>query len=160
MITKFKTYEKIIFAIQILFGITISIFSTYSIYMLIETLTCKEISFLKLIKNYHSTFLISILLFVSAILAIKSNPKGWLLSIASWFALTLGISWNAIKKSQVKNFDSVEIFFNTTIIIIFFSFILLLFMKEFRNKYNPTKKDYLFLVSVIALLTIDNLFLR
>ena len=95
-------------------------------------------------KNITLVF-VSLIAISSAILLIKNLSKGWITSVITWFtfAIILIINSYRLNQSNPGELDLISIFILGIITVVFITIILALFNIEFRQKYNPTLKNWI-----------------
>lgn len=150
--------EKVLAFFQLLFSVAVFCILTTSLYHYIvelQRMLSDNVSYLKLVKNYHFGFVVSLLAFVSAILILKLNIYGWLLGIISWLIYTLTFSivlFNTISKNQIDNFFILSGVIALLIASITFSIYLFI---RLRKNHEPSLSHYIILVSILFLLLVD-----
>lgn len=99
--------------------------------------------------------IVSLIAISSAILLIKNLSKGWVMSVTTWFMFTIILIINSyrLNQSNPNDLDLISIFILGIITVIFIAIILALINIEFRQKYNPTIKNWIFIAISIVVLT-------
>ena len=99
--------------------------------------------------------IVSLIAISSAILLIKNLSKGWVMSVTNWFMFTIILIINSyrLNQSNPNDLDLISIFILGIITVIFIAIILALINIEFRQKYNPTIKNWIFIAISIVVLT-------
>jgi len=156
--------EKIIGSILIILGGFI-LYSTFMILSLNLAIVSKYLgqsmcSILtpKFIWNYHSFLIIFLLLIFSGVTLIRNKKLGWLLAIALLFYFTILISLILLNTDKTDwSFDRTAEFYISRVFmaLVSISMCLLLLLKPFRNKYNPTTSNWLFIILTIGFLFTD-----
>lgn len=168
MKTDWEIFEKIVSVIQILLGITIISVLIWSVNISISQIfehsdyTWKDISILKLIKNNHFFTLLGLMGIIGGIGWFKYKTNGWLLSFMFWFLLGLSTTLVALKfklqEPNVMRANEEYLIYYSTIFVSFFLAILLV-LKTFWNKYNPTKKSSIIFGIILLTFIIDKIIL-
>ena len=158
-----KKNQKNIALSQLTFGLLILGFWVYSlsdyIKFLIKMFGKDNISYLKIFYRYHLIFFISILTVSSAILSLKNNIYGWLLSIASWLLIVVTFAVALFRSNFMEEiFKNLEFGLITLFTIIALFITIYLFLK-FRGNYNLKPKHYLLFGVVTIILLVDKIFL-
>lgn len=162
MTKNWKITEKIIGTVLIIWGCFLLILTFWSLKQTFDILfeeleySGSDLSITKIVKNYHYRIIIPVLTFITGITIILQKRAGWL----------LGILISAINSTSIillpwthENLTFELLIIVGTHSIIFFIFFILLINKQFRNKYNPSKKAYLILSILFILLILDKLFI-
>ena len=150
--------EKVLVIFQLLFSVAVFCILTTTLYHYIvelQKMLNDNVSHLKLVKNYHFGFVVSLLAFVSAILILKQNIYGWLLGIISWliYTLTFPIAlFNTISKNQFENFYI--LFGVIALLIASITFSIYLFIR-IRKNHEPTLSHYKISGLILLLLLVD-----
>lgn len=150
--------EKVLAIFQLLFSVAVFCILTTSLYHSIvelQKMLGDNASFFKQVKNYHFSFVVSSLAFVSAILILKQNIYGWLLGIISWLIYTLTFSialFNTISKNQFENFYI--LFGVIALLIASITFSIYLFIR-LRKNHEPTLSHYKISGLILLLLLVD-----
>lgn len=168
MKTDWEIFEKIFSVIQIVLGITIISVLIWSVNISISQIlehsdyTWKDVSILKLIKNHHFFTLLGLIGIIGGIGWFKFKTFGWQLSFMFWFLLGFSTALVALKfKQQEPNSiraNEEYLIYYSTIFISFFLAILLA-LKTFWKKYNPTKKSLIIFGIILLTFVIDKIVL-
>ncbi len=77
------------------------------------------------------------------------------MSVTNWFMFTIILIINSyrLNQSNPNDLDLISIFILGIITVIFIAIILALINIEFRQKYNPTIKNWIFIAISIVVLT-------
>jgi len=99
--------------------------------------------------------ILSLIAISSAILLIKNLSKGWVMSVTTWIMLTITLIINSYRLNQSNpgELDLISIFILGIIVIVFIAIVLALNNIEFKQKYSPTIKNWIFIVISIVALT-------
>jgi hypothetical protein len=168
MKTDWGIFEKTFSLIQILLGITIISVIIWSVNINISQIfertdyTWKDISILKLIKNHHFFTFLGLMGIIGGIGWFKYKTSGWLLSFMFWFLLGFSTTLVAMKFKQqepsVIRANEEYLIYYSTILVSFFVAILLV-LKTFWNKYNPTKKSLIIFGIILLTFIVDKIIL-
>ena len=168
MQTDWEIFEKIISVIQILLGITIVSVLIWSVNLSVNQFldhsdyTWKDISILKLIKNHHFFTLLGLIGITGGIGWFKYKTFGWLLSFIFWFLLGFSTILITLKFKQeepnvIRANEEYWIYYSTIFVSFFLA--ILLVLKTFWNKYNPTKKSLIIFGMILLAFVIDKIVL-
>ena len=166
--TRSVTYsEKVIGGIQIAWGALALFVAVYGLKNLYDLgvahfqLSLEKISIWKLLKTYHSEFLLAILSLISGLLLILNKKSGWQLAVITSFVTAMLGVINLINfyytQGKLKFNKTNVILSQVTIIVIFFLISCILLLKPFRTKYNPTKGTWWAIIIIIGLLLGDKI---
>ena len=150
--------EKVLAIFQLLFSVVVFCILTTTLchYIVeLEKMLGDNVSYWKLVKNYHFSFVVSSLAFAAAILILKRNIYGWLLGIISWLIYTLTFSiilFNTISKNQIDNFYLLSGVIVLLIASITFSIFLFI---RLRKNHEPSLSHYIISGSILFLLLVD-----
>lgn len=105
-------------------------------------------------KNITLVF-VSLIAISSAILLIKNLSKGWVMSVITWIMLTITLIINSyrLNQSNPNELDLISIFIIGIIIVVFIAIVFALNNIEFKRKYSPTIKNWIFIAISIVVLT-------
>ena len=155
-----RIFELILSGIQILFGFLILFFvlltcNQYHSFLWKNPLVDHQSIIQMAIRKNITLVFVSLIAISSAILLIKNLSKGWLMSVTTWFmfAIILIINSYRLNQSNPSELDLISIFFLGIITFVFIAIILALINIEFRQKYNPTIKNWIVIAISIVVLT-------
>ncbi|TDE54268.1 hypothetical protein [Flavobacterium sp. GT3P67] len=99
--------------------------------------------------------IVSLIAISSAILLIKNLSKGWVMSVTTWcmFTIILIINSYRLNQSNPNELDLISKFILGIIAVAITTIVVLLNNIEFKQKYNPTKKNWIAIAISIAVLT-------
>ncbi|CAN5177424.1 hypothetical protein BH11BAC6_BH11BAC6_00460 [soil metagenome] len=105
----------------------------------------------------HLSVILSILCVFGGFMLLFSDKSGWMLSVVS--SIMYCISFFISSRSNTADTDPYAIFYKSYGItaILFLIISVVLFLKPFRQKYLPSGKTYLWLISLLMLLVIDKI---
>jgi hypothetical protein len=105
-------------------------------------------------KNITLVF-VPLIAISSAILLIKNLSKGWVMSVITWIMLTITLIINSyrLNQSNPNELDLISIFIIGIIIVVFIAIVFALNNIEFKRKYSPTIKNWIFIAISIVVLT-------
>ena len=161
MTRNWKITEKTISILILLWGVFSLILNIWSINLLTQYFTWKEISIFKLFWNYHFQILISLLTIFAGIMLFLNKKEGWLLSLvilAIKFISSITIPFIIDVEAETKTIIFYLLF--GLIPLIFLTMLGILLTKQIRNKYNPTKKTWLIMGSLFAILQLYKLLIK
>lgn len=166
MKTDWEIFEKIISSIQVLLGITIVSVLFWSLYIRIGLIlehsdyTWENVSVLKLIKNHHFFTLLGLMGIFGGINWFKFKTHGWLLSFLFWFLLGFSTSiilWKLKQQEPNVIRADEEYLIYYSILLISFFLAILLGLRTFWIKYNPTKKTIIIFGLILLTFVIDKI---
>jgi hypothetical protein len=165
MTKRFTILEKIIASIFILSGVLMFYTSwDYFVYLLNWTkeympLKKYEISYYKVFKNYHLSFLLPLASIFAGILLLLSKKAGWVISvIVLLINCDTGI-YLLYKMGCLKAPDTTSLVIVITMLVIIVLLLIVLMLKPFRLKYKPTKQIFLIVAITTGIIILDRLFL-
>ena len=120
--------------------------------------TIQPMVFMELVRLYHSLFLFSLLLITGGSLLLLGKRIGWTLSLAS--LITNGLFF-LIPTTPGKSVlaDSTLIWFFISLALVSFILFYILASPGFRNKYNGTRRTWLTVATIVALVLADKFML-
>ena len=156
--------EKIIVYIQLTLGVTLLAISIYTFREYLSSITKlygkDNISYLKVFLNFSSFFIVSTLAICSAILSLKNNFYGWLLSVSSWLSIAISsffaLHRTLLSENELDRKMLISVFSSILIVSSIFTIILAVRLK---NKYDLKIQHYLLFGIVAFVLSIDKIFL-
>ena len=167
MIRNCKYLEKGIGALQIIYGALLLFVLFYGFIILYDTpvsslrYSWKDLSILKLIKKYHSEFILGALTMISGGLLLLNRKAGWMGTIiTSFITAVLGIKsiFYLFYKTASPEFNRIGLLFYSSLIsFLFFLIFCVLLSKPFKIKYQPTKKNWWVIIIVAGLLLVDKI---
>ena len=163
-----QTTEKVIGIIQILLGLFIISVTTYILYNVLDNfmkpnhLQWQDLSFYKIFKNYHLSFIIPLLFLISGVLLLKNKIAGWIIGVATWITIGIGeiLSIGKVVGNKYNSWTDWNTFYLLLFTIFACSIAILMLTIEFRKKYNPNWKNWLVMFSIILFLTLDRLLIK
>lgn len=157
-ITGISKTERVLAIFQLLFAGAVLCLVTTTLYQYIgelKKMLGDNVSYLKIARNFHFSILVSSLAFASAILVLKRNSYGWLLSIVSWllYAITfLTGLFDAILKKKTDNFYLVSGIILVSLASI--TFAIYLFVRLTKS-HQVNLKHFIIPGSILLLLLLD-----
>lgn len=115
-------------------------------------------TFLQLFKTHHLGLIVSILGLFGGCLMIFNDRAGWIMSLISFamFAVLFYMSSRSNGADKNLAFSSFYKSYGITAIICFVLFLFLLW-KPFREKYQPSSKNWLWFGLIVLVLIVDKL---
>ena len=155
-----RMFELILSGIQICFGLLILFFvhftcNQYYTFLWKNPLVDHQSIVQIALRKNVTLVIVSVIAISSAIFLIKNLSKGWVMSVTTWFMLTIILIINSyrLNQSNPNDLDLISIFILGIITVIFIAIILALINIEFRQKYNPTIKNWIVIAISIVVLT-------
>lgn len=115
-----------------------------------------KISYPQLFERNHLNLLLSLAAVFAGVMLWFNDKKGWLLSIicASLYFVTF------IRSSEANSKDSSQPYFEfyksySLMALLFLAILILLLQKSFWKKYQPTKRNWLWVIIITVVLLID-----
>ncbi|MFV8378550.1 hypothetical protein ACNQGA_07230 [Flavobacterium sp. LB3R33] len=107
------------------------------------------------VRKNITLVIISLIAISSAILLIKNLLKGWVMSVIAWIMLpiTLIINSYRLNQSNPSELDLISIFTIGIITVVFIAIVFALNNIEFKRKYSPTIKNWIFIAISVVVLT-------
>jgi drug/metabolite transporter (DMT)-like permease len=152
--------EKIIAGVLITWGCILFFEGAYALYnlfqILLQNLKWEQISLFKSFKIFHLQILLPLTTISGGIFLLIGRKIGWILSLIASL-VSAGIYLipydKVFEKEDYKN--SEFILFVSCIAIFFLAISIVLALKPFRNKYKPTKTNWLIISVVVFLIFAD-----
>lgn len=159
LIEKVISCLQIILGLLILFGVLTTIKSYYDVFWinpLFEHKTILELSF----KKNYILFIVSLISITSGFLLYNNSSKGWITSIITWtmYVILLLFSYYRLSVNESYHLDLVSQIAICFAVIIFTTILVFLNNSEFKQKYKPTKNNWLIITSVIVMITLAKFF--
>jgi hypothetical protein len=155
-----RIFELILSGIQIFLGLLILFFvyltcNQYYTFLWKNPLVDHQSIVQMALRKNITLVIVSVIAILSAILLIKNLSKGWVMSVITWFmfAIILIINSYRLNQSNPSEFDLISIFILGIITVFFIAIVVALNNIEFRQKYNPTIKNWTFITISIFVLT-------
>ena len=115
-----------------------------------------KITYLQLFERNHLNLLLSLAAVFGGVMLWFNDKKGWLLSIicASLYFVTF------IMSSHANSKDSLQPYFEfhksySLMALLFLAILILLIQKPFWKKYQPTTRNWLWVIAITVVLLID-----
>ncbi|RTY90552.1 hypothetical protein EKL32_20910 [Flavobacterium sp. GSN2] len=107
------------------------------------------------VRKNITLVILSLIAISSAILLIKNLSQGWVMSVITWIMLiiTLIINSYRLNQSNPNELDLISIFIIGIITFVFIAIVFALNNIEFKRKYSPTIKNWIFIAISIVVLT-------
>jgi hypothetical protein len=107
------------------------------------------------VRKNIALVIISLIAISSAILLIKNLLTGWVMSVITWimFTITLIINSYRLNQRNPSELDLISIFILGIITVVFIVIVFALNNIEFKQKYSPTIKNWIFIAISIVVLT-------
>lgn len=163
MKNNWRMFEIILSGIQIFLGILILFFvyltcNQYYTFLWKNPLMDHQSIIQMAIRKNITLVFVSLIAISSAILLIKNLSKGWVMSIISWIMLTITLIINSyrLNQSNPNELDLISIFIIGIITVFFIAIVFALSNIEFKRKYSPTIKNWIFIAISIVVLTALN----
>lgn len=148
--------EKIISAALIIWGGLSFYYSSRGVFYLLNAVTWKDLSISNTFKNFHIMFFLPLVTIIAGLLLFFNKKIGWTMSL---IALFLNAFVFLIPKDKyTNNFNSNGkglILFTLITTIGFLTTFIILLLKPFQAKYNPTKKTWLTIVLITFVVMLD-----
>lgn len=165
MTRNWKIIEKVIGIFQIVWGtlVLVIIISSFKQFFDISFERFDNyweyISIPKVVKNYHYLILLPLMTIFAGLTLILKKKIGWLMGIVT--SATYGISIVLLPWTIDKEIGNITLIYVFTglISLVFITIFGLLMTKQIREKYNPTKKNWVIMSILFALLILDRLFI-
>jgi hypothetical protein len=155
-----RMFELILSGIQICFGLLILFFvyltcNQYYTFLWKNPLVDHQSIVLMALRKNLTLVIVSLITISSAILLIKNLLKGWVMSVITWIMLTITLIINSYRLNQSNpgELDLISIFILGIITVVFIAIVFALNNIEFKQKYSPTIKNWIFIVISIVALT-------
>jgi hypothetical protein len=155
-----RMFEIILSGIQICLGILILFFvsltcNQYYTFLWKNPLMDHQSIVQMAVRKNITLVILSLIAISSAILLIKNLSKGWVMSVITWIMLTITLIINSyrLNQSDPGELDFISIFILGIITVIFIAIVFALNNIEFKQKYSPTIKNWIFIVISIVALT-------
>jgi hypothetical protein len=155
-----RMFEIILSGIQICLGILILFFvsltcNQYYTFLWKNPLMDHQSIVQMAVRKNITVVILSLIAISSAILLIKNLSKGWVMSVITWIMLTITLIINSYRLNQSKpnELDLISIFIIGIITVVFIAIVFALNNIEFKRKYSPTIKNWIFIAISIVVLT-------
>lgn len=167
MTRNWMIFEKVSGLFLILFGITFA-FAVFwaekiDLKYVIENseYSWRDVSFPQIFIRQHLNLFLMLLSLFSGFKLLKNSRIGWIGSVICLFANAFLFLYITVKIHIVKSIFSegeVSSWIIVLLIVVFLVLGILLITKEFRKKYNSSKKTWILIFSFIICLLIDGYF--
>ncbi|TDE42918.1 hypothetical protein E0I26_12145 [Flavobacterium rhamnosiphilum] len=155
-----RIFEFILSGIQICCGLVILFFvyitcTEYYIFLWKNPLVDHQSIVQMALRTNSTLVIVSLIAISSALLLIKNVSKGWVMSIITWimFVVILIINSYRLNLLNPSALDLVSKFILGVMAIGFTTIVVLLNNIEFRQKYKPTKNNWIVIAISITALT-------
>jgi hypothetical protein len=116
-----------------------------------------KIPFYGLFRNYHLLFILFLLTFIAGLLLFLNKKSGWTLALITLFlnSFLFLIPSNKYNTSPLNSGDRSLIIFSISMTLIAFIMFVVLLLKSFKIKYNPTNKTWWTISIIIFVMMLD-----
>ena len=131
-------------------------FNNYYLYLwnnpLVDHYTLIEVA----LRKNLTLLIISIFSILSGFLLIKNKVKGWVMSIITWIMLTIIVIMNSyrIVKLYPDELNPLERVVICIMALVFIAIVITLNNEQFKQKYKPTKTNWVMIVISVILVTV------
>jgi hypothetical protein len=169
MIVNWKIIEKVIGAIQLIWGVCFLFITVWSIKLIFDSVfgyydySLADISISKIIKNYHYQILLPTMTIFAGLALILKKKIGWLIGIvtSAIYSISIILLPLTIENENIEDDSLLYVYILTGLISFIFTIILcLLLTKRIRTKYNPTSKNWVIISFLFVVLVLDKLFIK
>ena len=155
-----RMFEIILSGIQICLGLLILFFvyltcNQYYTFLWKNPLMDHQSIVQMALRKNLTLVIVSLITISSAILLIKNLLKGWVMSVIAWIMLPITLIINSYRSNQSNpsELDLISIFTIGIITVVFIAIVFALNNIEFKRKYSPTIKNWIFIAISVVVLT-------